>query len=400
MAQDPDNTSGDGEDGDDGIASNNDAAKSFFNAEPEAKGSEAAGGDKGEAKGTQTDPVKPKLPSILKPKAGETPAPSDTPDELDTLATPDEKSKHRPDWDKMKTLATESRKQAKEYADKLKAMEAQLAARGPEQADAATKARLSELEQQVQDYDAKLKVHDLKSHPSFVNEFIKPQQDALQTIKDALTLEEVDVDVDQIMALDGKKFVAAVSAVLGDLSEFSKLNVHSAFNSAKKLQKAANDALSSTDALRDTYTKQFAARARQSFDEASRQFGETLVEMTIPDDASDEDKRDAEAYNEGLRSLSTKAEAFAFGKTDSKSVSEVAHKAARFDFLVDQAIPHLTKVAEKAITTRDAKIADLENQIKGLTEASPKYQPGDNSEGGEAVEEGDKSHLEAAGKYF
>jgi|GEM_PF-2840923 len=354
------------------------------------------------------DAAAPKLPSFLKgkekaapdDKKGEQTPPPEAP-EFDKLVGPDEKSKHRPDWDKMKAAASEHFKARAQAEAKLKELESKLAARGPEQADEATKARLQQLEQQVKDYDAKLKVFDLKSHPDFVKQYVEPQHKAVASIKDTLALEGIEGDVDKILSLEGKKFAEAVSELLGNASEFSKATLAQSFREAKLLRMQEQQALGNVDNLRAEYQKNFAARARQTFDATAKAFDETLVPATADEKADEATKQEVEQYNVALATVNKKAEALAFGQVSEASAAEMAHKAARFDFMVEHAIPRFQKLAEAELGKAYGQIAELQQKLKELTEASPGYKGGG---GGEpeagAKPEGELSHLDAAKKYF
>lgn len=359
---------------------------------------------KTEAK-TDTTEAKTTLPTFVKTKeAPKVEAKVETvaqAPEFEKLIGPDEKSKHRPDWDKMKATAAAEYKRAAELEKKAKELEAKLAARGPEQADEATKARLQELENQIKEYDSKLKVHDLQSHPDFVKQYVEPQKKAVSTIEEALKLEGVtSADVKQILALEGKAFVEGVSKLLPELSEFNRPVVAAAFREAKALQAAAKDALGNVDQLRQQYAQNFAARSKASFDAVSKDFADTLLPLTPGEKATDAEKSDIEAYNQSLVALDKKAEALAFGKTDERTISEMAHKAARFDFVIEQVIPRFAKAAQAEIDVREAELATLRQQVKDMTGAKPTV--GGGSGDGDAVkkEAAPANHLAAAQSYF
>lgn len=400
------NNGGDGDEGSDHLK----AAADFLSGGDKGEGGDAgdkgakgAGDDKG-AKGAGDDKGEAKKPSLFNPikakEAGDASKGSvgdgeEGDPDLDKLAAPGEKSAHRPDWDKMKSLAAERGKRIKE-------LEKLAAEGGSKKADEASAARIKELEAKIQDYDSKLKAHDLKSHPEFQQKFVVPRQNAIDEIKQALELEGHEADVDKVLALEGKAFVTAVSEILGNLSEFNKLTVDHAFRTAKKLSVEESKALANVDQLREQYKEQFSARARQSFDQVTANYQDSLAELAVPDDSPEEDKQAAQAYNDALSKVTKKAEALAFGSINETQAADMAHKAARFEFLVEHAIPHLTKVAEAEITKRDGEIASLQKKIKDLTDANPGYDGHGSDNGGDAGDnksEGEMSHLDAAKKY-
>jgi hypothetical protein len=329
----------------------------------------------------------PVLPTIIKKRGEEKPAEqgeqkAESPD-FDKLIGPDEKSKHRPDWDKMKAAAAEQYKARSAAEARLKELEAKLAQAPAPEADAATKARLQQLEAQVKDYDEKLKVFDVQLHPDFQKQYIEPQKEAVTEIQRLFQIEGVeDVDVQALLALDGKKFAQKVSEALDELTPFSKTAATELFRKAKMLQSQQKDALGKVDELRTQYTQAQQARARAAFDAVGKNYSEMLPEIAVPDSASDEEKQAIAEYNASLKSVNFTAEKLAFGKVDDRAASEMAHKAARFDFLVERAMPRFEKMVTQELAKYMTRAKELEKQVADMTAARPNYSPsGDGSAG-------------------
>ncbi len=351
------------------------------------------------------DAKPPVLPSILK-KADAKPAtpppadqkPAEAP-EFEKLVGPDEKSKHRPDWDKMKASASEQYKARTSAEQKLADLEKQLASRGPAEADAATKARIAQLEGQIKTYDEKLKVYDLQSHPEFVAQYVTPVQQAITTIKDTLKMEGIEANVDQLLALDGKAFSKGVSELLSEVPEFNKLTLADAFRKAKAGEFAKREALGKVDEMRANLQQSFAARSKAAFDEAGREIISAFAPVELDPTASDADKADVISYNAAVANIGKSAAQFAFGQTDERGAAGMAHKAAAYEFIVSTALPRLEKYAESAILARDQKIVALQKEITDLTGSRPNV----SSTGSEGTTEPDvttMSHLDAARKAW
>lgn len=393
---------------DDAPVSHQEAADKFF-AAPTKPAEKPAGETKPtpEAKPTVTETKQPVVPQLIKTKSTEAAKPAEsapsqvTPPDFDKLVGPDEKSKHRADWDKMKAATSEHYKARTAAEQKLADLEKKLQARGPEQADEATKARIQQLESQIKSYDEKLKVYDLQSHPDFVKQYVEPKNNAVKSIKDALELEGVkSADVDQILTLEGKAFVDAVSKLLPELSEFNRQSVAQAFREAKNLSNAAKQALGNVDQLRQQYQQNFAARSRAAFDNVGKQFQDTLVAAEVPENATEEQKQEIATYNAELAALNKRAEALAFGETNEESVSAMAHKAVRLDFMANHALPRMFAAFNGAIASRDAQIEQMSAQIKELTAANPQLKGGAGEGDGGGEKKAPTSHLEAAQGYF
>lgn len=329
------------------------------------------------------DPKAPVLPKFIKnpgdQKAAD-PKPTDQKEaapDFDKLTGPDEKSKHRPDWDKMKAAASEEFKKRTAAEARLAELEKKLAASGDPVANEATKARMAQLETQIKDYDAKLKVYDLQSHPDFVKQYVEPERNAAAQLSNLFKMEGVEgVDVAKLLALDGKKFAQAVSEALEDLTPFSRTTATQLFHQAKQLQQARSEALTKTDELREQFRQQQLVRARAAFDDVGKGYAETLLPMAVAENASPEEKAAADAYNAALAQVNTISEKLAFSATDERTVADMAHKAARFDFIVNHAMPRFEQAATAELTKAFTRIAELEAQVKHFTASQPRYQGG------------------------
>lgn len=342
-------------------------------------------------KGTVKEPAKaPTLPSIIKtkeaPKTDAMPPAEPTVDEaklFEGITEPAKDAKTRPDWDKVKTIAKTEAQARLKAEQELTKLRAELEKRPAAEADAATKARLAELEQANALLSERLKVHDLASHPEFQRQYIQPQQQALSELDNLIKLEGVEnVDIQKLLTLDGKKFTEAASDLLQQLTPFSQTAAGDLLRKAKSLQLQQKEALSKADELRTTYQQNFAARARATFDEVAKNYQDTLMEITPAENATPEEKAEVEAYNAALRAVPAASEKLAFGQIDERSASDMAHRAARFDFLVNHAVPYFVKTAQTQLSKAHARIAELEAQVAGMTAAQPKVGGDTNGEGG------------------
>jgi hypothetical protein len=152
------------------------------------------------------------------------------------------------------------------------------------------------------------------------------------------------------------------------------------------------------DQLREQYTKDFAARSRAAFDSVGKQFEDALGMVIVDEKAPDAEKQSAAQYNEALGTLSKRAEALAFGQTTETTVSEMAHKATRFDFMVEHAVPRLVANYDGVISRQNSEIAALQAQIKELTGGMPRVGGGEGNSGGKPAYE--PNHLKAAEAFF
>lgn len=349
---------------------------------------------KSETKAETVD-KKPAIPSIFSKKTEQKVETAEkAPDNIDydSLKGPDEKSPTRPDWEKMKTAAKSDRA-------RLAELEKQLKERAPIAHDEATKARLAQLEQANKEYSERLKLHDLANHPEFVAQYVTPVNKAVDGIKQTLKVEGIDADVDKLMKLDGKQFSKAVSDLLGDASEFTKTVLFEQFRQAKVADMARAEAVANADSTRSKIQQNFSARSKQVFDEVGKEMSLGLSPAEIGEKATDEEKQLASTYNSGLGAIGKRAEELAFTPPNDRSVAQMAHNAAAFEFLVTQGLPRFERMVATEISSRDAKIASLEKEISDLAGSRPRVGP-TGGESNTVPDETEQSHLESARKYF
>jgi hypothetical protein len=379
------------------------AAQSFFSSEPPASKAEAPkGGAPAPETKVTTPPASPLGSFIKQPAAGETKpapaAPTEVEDPLTKIADPDPKSKHAEDVKALKKAAIERGQKLSAAEKELADLRAKVdAATKQAPVDDATKARIAELETANKTYSERLRILDVKSHPDFQKQFVVPRDTAISTLKKIVTDEEVlDVNIDQLLSLRGKKLNEAVSSVLEKLTPFSQGAFSAEVRKVLGLEEAAAQTLAQSEEFLKQHQTQSLSRNRAAFDRVSKEFNGFFVPQVVDPKATPEQKVEAEKYNAAIADTAKLAEQLAFGTVDDTTAARMAHESANFRFLTVHALPKLGGM----IVERDARIAELESQLASVTVSKPRVDGGAGAPPPETPGEVEADHTTAARKYF
>lgn len=381
------------------------AADKFFSAEPssdepmnDTPPAKAAPADQKAAPAEQkTAPADP-LAAVLKTAQKAAPAPQAEPPALDDidkgLQAPPENAKSRAGWDELKKRASEERKLRLELEAKLKSAPASSTV------DEATKARLAELENQNKTYSERLKLLDLRSHPEFVAKYVQPAEQAKAAMENIAKTDEVEVNVGELLTMKGKALNRAVSEAMDQMTPYARVKFQAALDSYFATQTGAEQAIAQADETLKAMRQNGGARSRASFDEVAKNYSGAFLPAQVDEKAPDESKQAAAAYNAALASIGKQAETYAFGQIDEKGVADLSHKAALYEFTMNHGIPRIAALYGAELSARDAKIAELETQVKALTGANPRISSGAGAPSGGDAPPANETHLDAARRYF
>jgi len=341
-----------------------------------------------------------KLPGA-KPADVAAPAETVVEDVAKDLTAPDEKSKSFAGWKELKTRAqTHAERAAKLERELTEARQLVEKSKSTAPVDEATRARLTELEQQNKTYSERLKVLDLRSHPEFVSKYVTPQEQAKAKLIAVAKSDEVEINVDNLLSLSGKKFNTAVSEALDSLTPYARVQFQATLDGLLSARVGAEEALSKAEESLKSFSQNSGARSRAEFDKVAAGFDGLYIPITVDEKADDAAKQSAAAYNADLASVKKAAEQYAFGQLDEHKAAELAHKAAMFDFTVSRGIPRIGELYNAELAANASRIAELEVQVKALTGASPRLDGGSGGGGGGDKPAGDLSHLDAAKPFF
>lgn len=307
-------------------------------------------------------------------------------DPVDNLPDPPDDAKSAPDWKRLKSIAKERAQRISELEAKLASLESGV------KADEATLARLKELEEQNTTLSERLKALDFRHHPEYESRFVQPLEEARSEIEELLKAEGVEADVDRLMSLTGREYAEEASRLLGELSEFSRLTARDTLHRMLKIRQEAAKAESSMDEFLKEATEKQMARYRETFEKTADEYA-MFAPLKVPEGADPEVAKEIEHYNESLGALRSEAEKYAFSGDTPESRASIAWKAANFDFLLKTGLPRIEKEVSTIVSSLDARVKELEEELATVTKSRPKYSGGDTNQDGDS---GDLDHLSAA----
>lgn len=230
------------------------------------------------------------------------------------------------------------------------------------------------LQAENENMSKRLMVVDLQSHPRFQSEIIAPRQQALGEAKTILDAQNLNADLESLIARDDVSFRAGLSEIVAKLpTALDQADFATAIRSARGLKLRADQAITNA---KDTSTalRQQSTQAQQvAFDGAWRStigsmqgFSELAIDPTAPAEA----RTLVEQFNAGFRNIGPAARKLALEASSSDQVSRAAIKAAAYDWQATHVLPLMSR----AISAKDARIAELELQINGIRSRNPNAQ--------------------------
>lgn len=321
--------------------------------------------------------------------------PDEKPDEVDTKDIDEIKEN---DWKSLKAITKEERTKAAEASKKIQELETQLEeVKKTSQTDEVSTARIRELEEREKLLSDRLKSTDLRSHPEFEDQFIKPEKEAIARAKAILEGDEVeDVNIDELLSLKGRELNKKLDEVSEGMTRLAGSRFIAAIDAVQEARANANEALKGSEEFLTKANERIAADQRAAFDSAAQKFESGIEIQKIPDDADEATKAALTEYNAAVSGLTDAAAKTAFSATSNEDVADMALKAQLADLTINHVIPRIASIADGEIATRDSRISELEAEVKRLTDASPDIQGGG---GGDDDVKTPESHLGAARSY-
>jgi hypothetical protein len=238
------------------------------------------------------------------------------------------------------------REQAKKEINDAKNEKAVLAAKLKtyETATPADTEKAARLEAQLKDVQDRLAVHDLRSHPDFVKQYVEPKKNALKEAAEIVAYNGKEgVNLSAVLDKPLKEFNAEVSAITEGMNGMDATSVQTALRQAYKLANEEKGALSKAGELKAGLEAKAAAVARQAFEEGKGEFTSRVPAMEIPAGASEERITEINAYNQARIEAIAEAEKFTFGKMSEREVAGIATRAASLNLVAHHVIPGLQR---------------------------------------------------------
>lgn len=322
-------------------------------------------------KSAETTPAKPtedtapktteETPSIIKKEAAPVqPAPEVDP--VDKMRLPENANPESvTNFANLAKVAKERKAMADKAAQEAADLRKQL-----EQARAGVTPDTVEIERLRTEHKAamdRLMVLDLQNHPDFTKQYVEPRKHALAQAKEVLDYNERSApDLSGLLAKPLKEFNAEISALTKDMNSADATTVVASLRQARELHAREQSALSKSGELHQQMQQRTQQAQKAAFESVVKDVLPNFTERAIADTMSAEEKAEASAYNESVRSLRSNAEKLAFGKLDERAVADLALKGAAMDHMVRHAVPFL----ERHVASQNQIISSLRAELAAL----------------------------------
>jgi hypothetical protein len=234
--------------------------------------------------------------------------------------TGDELANWRTLKDRYKKEINDAKNEKATLAAKLKTYEA---------ATPADTEKSARLEAQLKDVQDRLAVHDLRSHPDFVKQYIEPKKNALKEASEIVAYNGKEgVNLSAVLDKPLKDFNAEVSKITEGMNGMDATSVQTALRQAYKLANEEKGALSKAGELKAQLEAKAAAAARTAFEQTRNEIKAKVPILTVPEGASEEIVTEFSEYNQAVSAAMAEAENNSFGRMTEADVARVSHEAA------------------------------------------------------------------------
>lgn len=292
-----------------------------------------------------------------------TEAPAATPEEnaidLDKLTEPDEKSKFKADWDLLKQAAKKAREAEANLKNQLK--EAQ-----EKQSSLVPNKELEEAKAKLKEANDRLFAFDMENSPEFKEKVVLPQTSAKEAMQQIITETGVEFDLEHALVLSGKDSRAAFGELFSTLDDFSKAEFMKHLSSYRQTKEIGRALVEKSKELVEQNKTRVSSQHKEAFQKALQD--NPVVFKPLPVDPQNNDPTIA-SYNDALAGIPKVAEELALGKTSYVEIGKTAVDAAQYRFLVSQAIPRMVNQTKALLLEKDARIAELEKEVRGISKA-------------------------------
>lgn len=320
-------------------------------------------------------PAAPAAPAAAEPAKVE-PAAAPAPDLFAHIKQPDGMSETSvTGWKALKTEAANKISAAeKKYNDAVAELDTLKKATPADVAD------ITRLKADLQAAHDRLAVLDVTSHPDFQRQYSAPKKRALEDAQSLLTDNTVEgaPDVVGLLTKPRNEFSKVISELAAKMPVYDQAAFTTSMREAYRLHSEEKGALSKSGELAQQLQAKTAQQQRQAFEATWKEFDGKVKPLPMPDNATNEQRAEVQAYNEALAGIKATAEKNAFGRLDEKGVADLAAKAAALDFVATRAMPRLEREfnnARNLIKELTDELAAIKGQKHPGTFAGPAGEP-------------------------
>lgn len=290
---------------------------------------------------------------------------------IDSIATPDNMSTDSmKGWDALKS-------KAKDFEAKSQQLEKELESYRSNQGNVDPK-----IVEEHKQMSERLRQIDLESHPDFVRSFTEPMRKHSEKIDTVLKESGFDdITASSLLALDRKEMQDRVQDIADSLGVFDKQDFLSSITSVMELRANKDEALKNAEQFKQQTGELHKRQMKDVFNQTFDKFvggieSDFYEEIKIPDGSSEQDRKAFEEYNESVKNIRARSEAYASGTISPEGIAEVSTKAAHFEHFVSHVMPRFESALDNVIAERDALAREIA-QLKGTKPPAPGTRRGD-----------------------
>jgi hypothetical protein len=284
--------------------------------------------------------------------------------EKEPLDIPEPKGMTQENLANWKTWRDQAKKEINEAKNEKAALAAKL--KTYETATPADTEKAARLESQLKELQDKLAVHDLRSHPDFVKQYVEPKKNALKEAAEIVAYNGKEgVNLAAVLDKPLKEFNAEVSEITKDMNAMDASSVQAKLRDAYKIANDEKGALGRAGELKQQLESKAAAVARAAFEETRTEFTTKVPELQIPEGASEEKAAEIKGYNAARLEAMKEAEHYSFGKITEKDVARISQQAAALKVVAAHIIPSLQRERDQAMALNRELAAELAAIKKG-----------------------------------
>ena len=232
-------------------------------------------------------------------------------------------------------------------------------------------AEVDELRKQNEELSAKLKQADFQNHPDFINKIENPIRELSESLNQQIKKVDEGLDLRKLERMEESEMDISIDEIVDNLPKLKQHKFLDGMQSYFDLKVQKESMLENADQMNESYRNESIVRTKQAFDslydEITSEENLPLQKLEASSNASDEQIKEIEAYNTGIESIRSDAEKYVFDPLDDRKMSEVAFKAANYDFFVNHSAPRMEQEYQQVVSL----LGQVTNQLKNLKSNKP-----------------------------
>jgi hypothetical protein len=241
-------------------------------------------------------------------------------------------------------------------------------------------AEVQRLREEHKVFSEKVALLDYQNHPEFRKQFTEPKEKLNGEIKTILADNGIDgFDLKAVLALPRAEMAKRISEVTDKLNSYDAGEFRLQLREYGKLTSAEQTALGTHKEALANLGQINQAKQRTAFEGKwkSTSFATFAQKLEPPEGSTPDEVAQIRALNQGIDTMRSNAEKYAFSLGDESQAAEVAIKASNYDFVVNHAFPRMQSDYKKLQGQYQAVITKLQELAA--------HKPGTDFAGGSAA---------------